>query len=122
MKQRTTAPQYNYVQNRVSVYRSNFNKKSKADVDSLGSPYDLYSVMHYEDDAFSENGKKTITTKDGRGFNAQVRCSDAFIMHRDRVMKNTSLIIGAEQRIWIKLSSNLNHDIKSLDMKSLKSF
>lgn len=58
--------------NWVSEYRNRFNKMSKADVDSLGSPYDLYSIMPYEDDAFSKNGNKTITTKDGSGFTAQV--------------------------------------------------
>lgn len=33
-------------------------------VDSLGTPYDLKSMMHYSSTAFAYRGKKTITTKD----------------------------------------------------------
>jgi hypothetical protein len=30
-------------------------------VTSLNSPYDYYSVLHYDGDAFSKNGRPTIT-------------------------------------------------------------
>ena len=40
----------------------NFNKQTK--VNSLGSPYDYSSIMHYGRRAFSKNGKDTIKTLD----------------------------------------------------------
>ena len=43
--------------------RYNFNKQSG--IDSLGTPYDYNSVMHYKSKAFSSNGRATITKKDG---------------------------------------------------------
>lgn len=43
--------------------RYNFNKQSG--IDSLGTPYDHNSVMHYKSNAFSINGRPTITRKDG---------------------------------------------------------
>jgi len=46
-----------------SGMQNNFNKESS--IDSLGSPYDYNSVMHYESKAFSTNGRPTITRKDG---------------------------------------------------------
>jgi len=39
-----------------------FNKKKG--VDSLGTPYDLKSMMHYSSTAFAKRGRKTITTID----------------------------------------------------------
>ena len=41
------------------------NFKLRKDIDSLNSPYDYNSVMHYKWNAFSKNGKATITRKDG---------------------------------------------------------
>ena len=47
----------------VSKSKSNFNKKSQADVQLL--PYDYYSIMHYHDTAFSVSWNlKTITPVD----------------------------------------------------------
>jgi len=40
-----------------------FSKKSTRYVDSLGTPYDFYSVMHYQSTAFARSGKKTIIVK-----------------------------------------------------------
>ena len=37
----------------------NFNKVTTG-YDYFNSPYDLYSIMHYEWNAFSTNGKATI--------------------------------------------------------------
>ena len=41
----------------------NFNKYSKSTIDSMGTPYDYGSVMHYDARAFSRNGRPTIVAK-----------------------------------------------------------
>lgn len=40
----------------------NFEKEPD-DVDYQGLPYDLYSIMHYDNYAFSKNGQPTIVAK-----------------------------------------------------------
>ena len=42
----------------------NFNKKTTSEIDSLGTPYDFSSMMHYGADAFGIRGATTIQTKD----------------------------------------------------------
>jgi hypothetical protein len=39
----------------------NFKKYSEATVTNFGVPYDYGSIMHYSAQAFSRNGKPTIT-------------------------------------------------------------
>ncbi len=41
-----------------------FRKFSNSLIDSLGSPYDLTSVMHYGPKSYSKNGKDTIESVD----------------------------------------------------------
>jgi len=41
----------------------NFNKHSDSDVDSLGTPYDYYSMMQYDETSFSMNGNVTMVAK-----------------------------------------------------------
>lgn len=49
----------------------NFEKRDEDDIDSMGSPYDISSVMHYQSTAFSTNGQRTISTVDGQDYEAQ---------------------------------------------------
>lgn len=44
----------------------NFKKKTYAEVDSLGTPYDYHSMMHYNWNAFGKNQQMTIKTADPR--------------------------------------------------------
>jgi hypothetical protein len=44
----------------LPVMRYNFEKYNDSFVDTLNTPYDYSSVMHYGSDAFSENGRATI--------------------------------------------------------------
>ena len=41
----------------------NLGKREKIEIDSLGTPYDYLSIMHYTRDAF-EDGKEIIRTND----------------------------------------------------------
>jgi len=65
----------NYVvvhwQNIMNGMDFNFEKRDSNDIDSLGSPYDIGSVMHYQSTAFSTNGQRTLSTIDGGDFSAQ---------------------------------------------------
>ncbi|XP_057316011.1 hatching enzyme 1.2-like isoform X2 [Hydractinia symbiolongicarpus] len=46
--------------------KDNFLKRTYDDVDSLGSPYDYLSIMHYPKDGFAKRGTNTIETLDRR--------------------------------------------------------
>merc|ERR1740124_924340 len=45
-------------------HKHNFNKKTWKEVETLGTPYDLSSMMHYGTTAFTINGERTIQTLD----------------------------------------------------------
>jgi len=49
-----------------------------AEVTTLGIPYNVKSIMHYESDAWSTNGKPTILPKNGNfiGKNLELQSTD----------------------------------------------
>lgn len=47
----------------LSGTEHNFRKYPRSLVDSLGTPYDYASVMHYGGTAFSKNGRPTIVSR-----------------------------------------------------------
>ncbi|KAI8504679.1 Meprin A subunit beta [Branchiostoma belcheri] len=53
--------------------RYNFQKYTNREVNSLGSAYDIGSVMHYGSYAFSSNRRPTITDRSGRPIRTQRR-------------------------------------------------
>jgi len=58
-------------QNIIQGMGYNFNKFSTSSVNSMGSAYDIGSVMHYNSYAFSSNGRPTITDLSGRPIRTQ---------------------------------------------------
>ena len=53
-----------YIFNAFSLGKeNNFRKYGRSQIDSLGTPYDYGSVMHYSSRAFSRNGKVTVQVK-----------------------------------------------------------
>lgn len=50
-------------ENILESQQRNFKKYNRATIDSLGTPYDYGSVMHYSANGFSTNGKPTIVPK-----------------------------------------------------------
>ena len=52
-----------YSKHFLSGRRNNFRKYPRSTIDSLGTPYDYGSVMHYGSKSFSRNGRPTIVVK-----------------------------------------------------------
>jgi Astacin (Peptidase family M12A). len=79
----------------------NFDKSSY--VDSLGSPYDYKSVMHYHEYAFTVNGEKTIDTR-GDELTTKDRVSA-----QDRIQVSRTALIYVLSVIIIRLLYPLFH-------------
>ncbi|CAL8133315.1 unnamed protein product [Orchesella dallaii] len=62
-----------YYDNIIPGQRHNFHKFGASEVSTLGIPYNVRSIMHYESDAWSNNGKPTILAKDGKSDNSENR-------------------------------------------------
>ena len=70
-----------YHANNVSTaWHYNFYKMSTSIIDSMGSPYDIRSIMHYNSMAGSINGKPVITDLNGNKLNTQVNTSKIKIL------------------------------------------
>jgi len=52
-----------HTKNIVPGQEYNFVKKNSSDINSLGTPYDFSSIMHYSSDAFAKNNTITISSK-----------------------------------------------------------
>lgn len=48
----------------ILAFRDNFVAFPADEINTFGVPYDVFSVMHYSTEAFSTDGKPTITLKD----------------------------------------------------------
>ncbi|XP_030840781.1 zinc metalloproteinase nas-13-like [Strongylocentrotus purpuratus] len=57
---------YIYFNNIIQGLEYNFDKYEQTYIDHLGTPYDLFSVMHYHMTAFTSNGQPTIVARDQR--------------------------------------------------------
>ncbi|CAF1440048.1 unnamed protein product [Rotaria sordida] len=49
-----------YPENMISGTEHNFQRFTNSEINTLGEAYDYGSIMHYQNDAFSKNGKPTI--------------------------------------------------------------
>ncbi|XP_068702113.1 astacin-like metalloprotease toxin 1 isoform X2 [Montipora foliosa] len=54
-----------YTHNIKAAYRQNFKKYSHGEVDRLGAPYDVTSLMHLPKKSWSNNGRNTIQSRAG---------------------------------------------------------
>jgi len=80
----------------IVIYRENikpgmsyaFKKLNESEATSFGFPYDPHSVMQYESDAFSKNGKSTVSKMDSK---IETTFRDATYIYFPNGVKNTPL-------------------------------
>ena len=71
-------------------YGSNFDKYNNTVVDTLNTPYDYTSVMHYEPEAFSSNGLPTIEPLQAGAKIGQRRNMSTIDIEEVRILYNCS--------------------------------
>lgn len=95
----------------------NFNKYSNGVTDTLNKPYDLKSIMHYGNKAFSKNGRDTIVSRKHPGYKLGV--SKERLSTADAYQLNQLYKCSARTRRTRMSRRKLNSMLRCLDFRTL---